>query len=105
MTDNSITILPSIEQPDAWDAPILFDELETPEISADLLPGILGGFAAALSHATETPEALSVMTILGVISAAITKKNLSCRPKKGGKNQSIYTPSLHFHQPTINHKC
>jgi len=55
-TDNTMITLPSLEQPDAWDAPILFDELETPEISADLLPGILGGFAAALAHATETPE-------------------------------------------------
>src|SRR5258708_5043186 len=91
MTDNSITILPSIEQPDAWDTPILFDEFETPEISADLLPGILGGFAAALAHATETPEALSVMTILGVISAAITKKFI-VSPKDGWQESvNIYT--------------
>ncbi|VVC76772.1 hypothetical protein AQUSIP_20980 [Aquicella siphonis] len=90
-TDNKMITLPSLEQPDAWDAPILFDEFETPEISADLLPGILGGFAAALAHATETPEALSVMTILGVISAAITKKFV-VSPKEGWEESvNIYT--------------
>src|SRR5438105_3848356 len=63
--------LPSLEQKDAWDAPILFDEFETADIPASLLPGIFGEFAAALAFATETPEALSVMTVLGVISTAI----------------------------------
>lgn len=57
----------------AWNHPALFDELNTPDIPAKLLPGIFGEFAYALAQSTEKPEALSVMTILGVISATIAK--------------------------------
>lgn len=89
--NNSFIILPSLEEKDAWDAPILFDEFETPDISSDLLPNILGGFAAALAHATETPEALSVMTILGVIST-IVAKHIYVSPKEGWREPvNIYT--------------
>ncbi len=45
--------------PDNWDDPILFDEIETPNIPARLLPAVLGEFASALALATETPEAMS----------------------------------------------
>ncbi len=83
--------LPSLEHHDAWEAPILFDELETPDISAKLLPGIFGDYAAALANATETPEALSVMTILGVISTTISK-HFFVSPKEGWNEPvNIYT--------------
>lgn len=91
LTDNTTITLPSLEQPDAWDAPILFDEFETPEISADLLPGAIGGFAAALAHTTETPEALSVMIVLGVLSAVVAKQFV-VSPKEGWNEPvNIYT--------------
>ena len=38
------------------------------------MPNIFGEFAAALSYATETPEALSVMTILGALSAVLMQR-------------------------------
>jgi putative DNA primase/helicase len=56
-----------------WEEPILFDEIETPEIPASLLPGSLGKFAKALALASETPESLSVITILGVIASIISR--------------------------------
>jgi hypothetical protein len=66
--------LPSLKQTAAWEKPIFFDELDTPAICAQWLPGVLREFAAAMAEATETPEALSVMTVLGVISAILAKQ-------------------------------
>lgn len=83
--------IPSLEQIEAWDAPILFDEFETADISAHLLPGIFGEFAASLAYATETPEALSVMTVLGVLSTIATKCFV-VSPKEGWyESVNIYT--------------
>jgi len=65
-----------------WEKPILFDEIETPEIPALLLPEPLCNFASALAFASETPESLSVMTILGVISSVISR-NYVVSPKDG----------------------
>jgi hypothetical protein len=74
-----------------WENPILFSECETPEIPAYLLPQIFDDFATALAVATETPEALSVMTILGVISTVISKHFFIC-PKDGWLEPiNIYT--------------
>lgn len=92
LIDNkSILNFPATDEIDSWNMPILFDEHETPDIPADLLPEILGGFAAALAHSTETPEALSVMSILGVISTIIAKKFV-VSPKEGWYEPvNIYT--------------
>lgn len=87
----AIIELPSLDHPDAWEDPIYFQEIETPEIPANLLPGIWGEFAAALANATETPEALSVMTILGVLSACVAKR-YKVSPKEGWQEPTnIYT--------------
>ena len=56
-----------------WEEPILFDEVETPNIAADLLPGVFGDFARELSKMSETPEAMSVFAVLSVIAAAASK--------------------------------
>lgn len=74
-----------------WDAPMLFEEVETPLIPASLLPGAFGRFALALANAAEIPEALSVMTILGAISAAAAKL-FEVSPNAGwGEPVNIYT--------------
>ncbi len=54
----------------AWDAPILFDELATPEIKPELIPGPVGKFIGALAHHTETPPALGVLIGLAVLAIA-----------------------------------
>jgi hypothetical protein len=65
------------------------------------LPGILGEFARAVARATETPEALSVMTILGVISTIFTQR-FTVSPKDGWYEPvNIYTLIA---LPPANHK-
>lgn len=93
MTSNSpdIVELPSLQHPDSWDDPILFDEIETPDISAHLLPGVLSEFARALAVATETAEGMSVMTLLGVLSTVLAKR-FKVSPKEGWYEPvNIYT--------------
>jgi hypothetical protein len=93
--------LPSLEYPTAWNDPMLFDDCETPDISAQCLPGVLREFASAVAQATETPEALSVMTILGVISTIFTQQFTVC-PKEGWYEPvNIYTLIA---LPPANHK-
>jgi hypothetical protein len=71
--------------------PVLFDEAQTPEIPASLLPGSLGAFAGALATSTETPEALAVMAALGAVSAAVTGR-LVVSPVDGWREPAnIYT--------------
>lgn len=90
-SNSSIIEFPPLNHPDAWEDPIYFQEIETPEIPASLLPGVWGEFATALAHATETPDALSVMTILGVISACVAKQ-YKVSPKEGWQEPiNIYT--------------
>jgi hypothetical protein len=98
---NDIVELSSLEHPDAWNDPILFDEFETRDISAKFLPGIFGKFAAGLATATETPESLSVMTILGVISTAIAKRFVISPIEGWRESINIYTLIA---LPPANHK-
>ncbi len=93
--------LPPLTDPAAWESPLLFSELETPEIAADYLPAALKDFAKALACATETPEALSVMTVLGVISTVVAKQ-IFISPKPGWREPiNIYTLIA---LPPANHK-
>ncbi len=93
--------LPNWEQPAAWNEPILFEPLDTPEIPTHWLPGVLGEFAEALAQASETPSALSVMTILGVLSTALAGQ-YAVSPKTGWIEPiNIYTLIA---LPPANHK-
>ena len=65
------------------DAPMLFDDTETPEIPADLLPGWLGEYADALARSTQTPPALPVMLAL-VAVATCTAKRFEVAPYGSG---------------------
>jgi hypothetical protein len=95
------TELPSLAYPDAWEDPIFFEAMPTPEIPANLLPGIFGEFAKHLSEAIETPEALSVMAVLGVIST-VAAKRFKVSPKAGWEEPlNIYTLIA---LPPANHK-
>lgn len=89
-----LTNLSIIEQKPAqleWENPILFDIFETPEIPSSLLPGVYGKYAEALRVSTETPSALAVMSILGVISACLSKQYV-VSPKEDWKESiNIYT--------------
>ncbi len=57
-----------------WEPPILFDDHETPEIAADILPSPLKEFAQELANSTETPEGMAVMAILSVLATTLQGK-------------------------------
>ncbi len=101
MTANNIISFPTLHQPEAWDAPILFEGQNTPPILASWLPGSFGEFAAALAQATETPEALSVMTILGVLSAVLMQRVVISPKPTWFEPINIYTLIA---LPPANHK-
>lgn len=64
--------LPEIK--DTWQEPILFEGIETPEITADILPSWLGEYSRAVSQFTQTPEALAVMVGLSTLSTSVQKR-------------------------------
>ena len=61
-------------QSESWEEPVLFGSMDTPEISAGILPGFLGEYCAAVSEATQTPPALAVAMGLSVIATCIQKR-------------------------------
>lgn len=65
-----------------WEMPIVFSELETPEIPENLLPENLQVYATALAQTAEVKTAMVVASILGVISTALCKKYV-VSPKEG----------------------
>src|SRR3990167_5022942 len=83
--------LPPLTDPEAWESVIPFDEVETPEIPANLLPEPLASFAAALANETETAESLSVMAILGVLSSVLAKRFVVCPHERWAESVNIYT--------------
>lgn len=60
--------------PKAPELPLLFDEMDTPELPADLLPSWLGDYAAAVALSTQTPPAMAVMLGLAVVASCVAKR-------------------------------
>ena len=100
MSSNIISF-PTLQQTEAWETPLLFDHWETPEIRVHWLPGIFGEFAAALAQTTETPEALSVMTILGILSTVLMRQVVISPKPNWFEPINIYTLIA---LPPANHK-
>ena len=76
-----------------WEVPILFDNFDTKEIPAEILPSPLKEFAKALSKSTETPEAMAVMSVIAVLSTSLQGK-FEVMPREGGEHKetlNIYT--------------
>lgn len=69
--------------------PIVFSELETPEIPENLLPDNLQVYATALAKTAEVKTAMVVASILGVLSAALCKKYVVS--PKDGWNEPVNT--------------
>lgn len=59
---------------DTWPEPVLFGEVETPEISSSLLPGYLGEYCHAVTRATQTPSGLAVMLALSAVAGCLQKR-------------------------------
>ena len=56
---------------DLWPDPILPGSKQTPEILADILPGIFGDHAAAVAESTQTPPALATMFTLSILATVL----------------------------------
>lgn len=57
-----------------WPEPLLPGAASVPEIGADLLPGWMGAMAKAVARSTQTPEAMSVLSILSVLAAVLQRR-------------------------------
>lgn len=64
--------------PQEWDDPILFGEIKTPEIPANMLPAWLGEYVWAVSKATQTPPGLAVMMGLATVATCLQKRFEVC---------------------------
>lgn len=67
-------ITPEDDQESAWPEPLLFGELNTPDIPANILPTWLGNYCSAVASMTQTPPGLSVMFGLAVVATCVQKR-------------------------------
>jgi putative DNA primase/helicase len=73
---------------DGWPEPLLFGEIDTPEITADLLPNKLAGFCKAVTDSTQTPPGMAVMMGLATVSTCLQKRFEVC-PFGGGYTEPV----------------
>lgn len=67
-----------VELKDNWPEPLLFGEIDTPEIPAGLLPGWLGEYCKAVAATTQTPPGLSVMFALATVATCLQRRFEVC---------------------------
>jgi len=63
-----------VPETETWGEPLLFGEIDTPDIPCNLLPGYLGEYCKAVAKATQTPEGLAVMMGLATVAACLQKR-------------------------------
>lgn len=57
-----------------WEEPLLFGEIQTPDIKTSLLPGWLGDYAGAIARTTQTPPGMATMLSLSVAATCLQKR-------------------------------
>lgn len=57
-----------------WPDPMIPGTQTTPEFPQDILPGVWGEMARAVSASTQTPPALAVMCVLGVLATLLQRR-------------------------------
>lgn len=57
-----------------WPEPMIPGTLRTPDFPEDILPGVWGEMARAVSASTQTPPALAVMCSLGVLATLLQRR-------------------------------
>lgn len=70
------------------EAPLLFDETQTPDLPPELLPGWLGAYAEAIVRHTQTPPAMAVMLALAAV-ATCTAKRFEVAPNGEGYSEPL----------------
>lgn len=58
----------------AWEEPIPFDTIDTPDFPIESLPGPLSAFVESLAESTQTPEEMAGILSLGVLATAFQSK-------------------------------
>ena len=64
---------PAVEPP-AWPEPMIPGTLRTPDMPEDILQGVWADMARAVSASTQTPPALGVMCVLGVLATLLQRR-------------------------------
>lgn len=66
-----VSILKGEQLQEAWEEPIPFTTIETPEFPVECLPAPVAAFVEALAESTQTPTEMSAVLSLGILSTAI----------------------------------
>lgn len=67
-----------VAEPEDWPEPLLFGEIETPDIPCSLLPEPLAGFCKAVTENAQTPSGMAVMMALAVVATCLQKRVEVC---------------------------
>jgi putative DNA primase/helicase len=57
-----------------WPEPMIPGNLNTPDFPEDLLQGVWGDMARAVAASTQTPPAMSIMAVLGVLATCLQRR-------------------------------
>jgi hypothetical protein len=76
------TFEPDDEQENEWREPVLFGEIETPEITAAFLPNWVRDYVEAVADHTQTPVAVAAILALAVLASCLQKR-LKVTPYEG----------------------
>lgn len=61
-------------EPEPWPEPMVPGVLRTPDIPAEILPGVWGEMVKAVARSTQTPTAISVLCALGVLGTLLQRR-------------------------------
>lgn len=79
--------------PPEWPDPILPQTANTPEVSADFLPGWAGDMADAVARSTQTPPVAAVLLVLAVL-ATVLQRRFVVAPYGSGENPHVESLSF-----------
>lgn len=65
--------VPAVEPP-VWPEPMIPGSLRAPDFPEDILQGVWGDMARAVSASTQTPPALGIMCVLGVMATLLQRR-------------------------------
>lgn len=91
IVNNATPVDDELKKIAVWPEPMIPGTQRTPDFPGDVLPGVWGEMARAVSTSTQTPMALAVMCSLGVL-ATLLQRRFEVSPY--GTDRSDYTEPL-----------
>ena len=70
----ALPVAPVLPVPPSWPEPMLPGSMKTPDFPEDILQGVWGDMARAVSASTQTPPAMSIMCVLGVLATLLQRR-------------------------------